>query len=132
VQTNNEEAVAKILGGPTELSSSLDAGQGKLDREMFLVPLVATNGACHFDPTGGQKEVLFGRIGESKLMAIATRHEFVAAYPAEYWSDGLTFIAMRNDVVYEKDHGANTSSLASAMTAVHKDGTWHTAKERIC
>jgi hypothetical protein len=36
VQTNNEEAIAKILGGPTELTSSRDAGQDKIEREMFV------------------------------------------------------------------------------------------------
>jgi hypothetical protein len=52
------------------------------------------------------------------------------AYPAEYRSSGvLTFIVTGNDVVYEKDLGANTSALASAMTAFHKDATWRIADE---
>ena len=108
VQSNNEEVIAKILGGPTELTSSRDAGQDKLDREIFAqkyqemhrlrresdgsvtmyigaenwpfpIPLVATNGAWHFDPDGGQKEVLFRRIGENELTAIEICHELVAA-----------------------------------------------------
>ena len=36
VQSNNEEAIVKILGGPTDLTSSRDPGQDKLDREMFI------------------------------------------------------------------------------------------------
>src|ERR1700719_2163379 len=36
VQSNNEQAITNILGGPTELTSSRDAGQDKLDREMFV------------------------------------------------------------------------------------------------
>jgi hypothetical protein len=36
VLTNNEEAIAKILGGPTELTSSRDTGQDKIEREMFV------------------------------------------------------------------------------------------------
>jgi hypothetical protein len=52
------------------------------------------------------------------------------AYPAEYRSSGVTtFIITGNDVVYEKDLGTNTSALASAMTAFHKDATWHAADE---
>jgi hypothetical protein len=228
VQSNNEEAIAKILGGPTELTSSRDAGQDKLDREMFIqkyqemhrlgresdgsvtlyigaenwpfpIPLVATNGAWRFDSDGGQKEVLFRRIGENELTAIEICHELVAAekqlhvkptaadqadsplmalvsrsasespsgdrvlihgyyfrglaarlrsgigqgtsgntaggfgfiaYPAEYRSSGvMTFIVTENDVIYEKDLGANTSALASAMTTVHKDATWRAADE---
>jgi hypothetical protein len=228
VQSNNEESIAQILGGPTELTSSRDPGQDKLDREMFVqkyqemhrlgrepdgsvtlyigaenwpfpIPLVEKNGAWHFDSDGGQKEVLFRRIGENELIAIDICHELVSAekqflaqpkaadqtdnplaslvskaasesatgdpilihgyyfrrltarvrsgagqgtsgnaagafgfiaYPAEYRSSGvLTFIVTGNDVVYEKDLGANTSALASAMTAFHKDATWRIADE---
>ncbi len=54
----------------------------------------------------------------------------LVAYPAEYKSSGvMTFVVTGNDVVYEKDLGANTSALASAMTAFHKDATWHVADE---
>src|SRR5882757_8918828 len=108
VQSNNEEAIAKILGGPTELTSSRDPGQDKVDRELFVqkyqemhrlgrdsdgsmtlyigaenwpfpIPLIEKNGAWHFDPDAGLKEVLFRRIGENELAAITTCHEFVAA-----------------------------------------------------
>jgi len=52
------------------------------------------------------------------------------AYPAEYRSSGvMTFIVTGKDAVYEKDLGANTSSLASAMTAFQKDATWRAAHE---
>ena len=222
VQSNDEAAVAKILGGPAELISSRDPGQDKIDRELFVrkyqemhrvgresdgsvtlyigaenwpfpIRLVATNGAWRFDPEAGGKEVTFRRVGDNELTAIATCHEFVAAvkkyrassapadstvnsftsltakaaygsagdervlsdgysfhllpaiqangtkrnttgnfalvaYPAEYRSSGvMTFIVTSNDVVYEKDLGTNTSALASAMTAFHKDSTWHVA-----
>jgi hypothetical protein len=36
VQSNNEEAIAKILGGSTELTSSRDPGQDRVDRELFV------------------------------------------------------------------------------------------------
>src|SRR5205807_9267339 len=36
VKSNNEEAISKILGVPTELTSSREPGQDKLDREMFV------------------------------------------------------------------------------------------------
>jgi len=51
----------------------------------FPVPLIAKNGAWRFDPETGAKEVMFRRIGDNELTAIATCHEFVAAeqrYPA--------------------------------------------------
>jgi hypothetical protein len=165
----------------------------------FPIPLVEKNGAWHFDPDPGLKEILFRRIGENELTAITIGHEFVAAekqhrpqpntanpadnlpaslaaraagesaggdpvlfqgyyfhvlatrpmhgarpttegkttggfaliaYPADYRSSGvMTFIVTDNDVVYEKDLGANTSALASAMTTFHKDATWRAADE---
>jgi hypothetical protein len=108
VQSNNEEAIAKILGGPAELISSRDPGQDKIERELFVqkyqemhrvrrepdgsvnlyigaenwpfpIPLVATNGAWRFDPEAGAKEVTFRRIGDNEFSAMATCHEFVAA-----------------------------------------------------
>jgi hypothetical protein len=45
----------------------------------FPVPLVANNGAWHYDPELGAKEVMFRRIGANELTAMATCHEFVAA-----------------------------------------------------
>jgi hypothetical protein len=41
----------------------------------------------------------------------------------------MTFIVAANDVVYEKDLGVNSSGLASAPVAVHKDSTWRVAAE---
>jgi Protein of unknown function (DUF2950) len=108
VQNNNLQAIANVLGGPTDLTSCGDAAQDKADRELFVqkyqemhrlgrevngavtlyigaenwpfpVPLVEKNGAWHFDPDAGRKEVLFRRIGENELTAIAICREFVAA-----------------------------------------------------
>jgi len=228
VQSNNERAIASILGGPTELTSSRDEGQDKLDRELFVhkyqemhrlrreddrsvtlyigaenwpfpIPIIEKNNAWHFDSDTGLKEVLYRRIGENELTAITICHQFVAgekeyranskaanpaegsaailvaravdesaggdpvlfhgyyyrelptrpangtrrgtggntpggfaliAYPAEYRSSGVvTLVVTDGDVVYEKDLGANTAALASAMAAFRKDGTWHAADE---
>jgi hypothetical protein len=108
VQHNDTQAVTNILGGPTELASSGDEAQDKPDRELFVqkylemhrlgreagrwvtlyigaenwpfpIPLVEKNAAWQFDPDAGLKEVLFRRIGENELTAIANCHEFVAA-----------------------------------------------------
>src|SRR6266850_4627 len=108
VQRNDEPAITNILGGPTDLTSSHDAGQDKVDRELFVhkyqemhrlqreadgsvtlyigaenwpfpISLVEKNGSWHFDSDAGLKEVLFRRIGENELAAIATSHEYVAA-----------------------------------------------------
>jgi hypothetical protein len=215
VQRNDEQAVANILGGPSELASSGDAAQDKLDREMFVqkykvmhrlgrdadgsemlyigsenwpfpIRLVEKNGAWHFDAEAGRREVMFRRIGENELRAMVICHELVAAekqlranpktasqldsvlaplvsaaangsasaepvlihgyyfraanrptdgkvaggfgfvaYPAEYRSSGvMTFLISANDVLREKDLGANTSTLASTLAQSPKDKGW--------
>jgi hypothetical protein len=107
VQGNDEGAIASILGGPTDLTSSGEQGQDKVDRDLFAqryqemhrlgreadgsmtlyigaenwpfpIPLVQNNGAWRFDPEAGLKEVLFRRIGENEFTAIAMCHDFVA------------------------------------------------------
>jgi hypothetical protein len=45
----------------------------------FPIPLVEKNGDWRFDPDTGLKEIMFRRIGENELTAIATCHEFIAA-----------------------------------------------------
>lgn len=108
VQSNNEQAIAKILGGPTELTSSRDPGQDKVDRDLFVqkyqemhrlgtepdgcvtlyigaenwpfpITLVKKDGTWRFDSDAGTKEIMFRRIGENELTAIAVCHEFAAA-----------------------------------------------------
>jgi hypothetical protein len=108
VQSRNGQAIESILGGPLELFTTPDEKLDSLEREVFLqkyqemhrlargadesailyigaenwpfpIPLVATNGAWHFDSEAGLKEVLFRRIGENELTAIEICHELVAA-----------------------------------------------------
>jgi hypothetical protein len=51
------------------------------------------------------------------------------AYPVAYRSSGvMTFIVNQNDVVHEKDLGANTEKLAAAMAGYHTDRTWTRAE----
>jgi hypothetical protein len=95
LQSDDERAVQKVLGGDHELISCADAAADKLDRERFVqkysqmhrlarqsdgsqvlyigaenwpfpVPLVAGNGVWRFDADAGAREVLFRRIGENE------------------------------------------------------------------
>jgi len=53
------------------------------------------------------------------------------AYPATYRSSGVeTFMVNQDDVVYEKDLGRNTASVARAITTYQSGPTW-TAAESI-
>jgi hypothetical protein len=115
VQSNDERAIADILGGPTDLTSSGEPGQDLEERELFVrkyqemhrlhqesngsftlylgaenwpspFPVVRANNGWRFDSDGGEKEILFRRIGENELTAIAKCEEFFAAqngHPAD-------------------------------------------------
>jgi hypothetical protein len=49
----------------------------------------------------------------------------LVAYPAEYGVSGIkTFIVNQDGVVYEKDLGPQTATLARAMTRFNPDKTW--------
>jgi hypothetical protein len=48
-----------------------------------------------------------------------------AAYPAVYRDSGvMTFIVNEDDIVYEKDLGKNTASLAKDLKEYNPDSTW--------
>jgi hypothetical protein len=50
----------------------------------------------------------------------------LVAWPAEYGVSGVqTFIVNNRGIVYEKDLGPTTSTLARAMTQFNPDKTWH-------
>jgi hypothetical protein len=49
----------------------------------------------------------------------------LVAYPAQYGSSGImTFIVNYDGVVYQKDLGSDTTTLAQAMTQFDPDETW--------
>lgn len=53
----------------------------------------------------------------------------VVAYPAQYGSSGImTFIVNHDGVVYQKDLGAKTASVAQSMTKFNPDKTWTPVK----
>jgi Protein of unknown function (DUF2950) len=54
----------------------------------------------------------------------------MVAYPAQYGSSGImTFIVNHDGVVYQKDLGAKTASVAQSMTKFNPDKTWTAVKQ---
>jgi len=54
-----------------------------------------------------------------------TRGFAFVAYPAEYRNSGvMTFIVNKSGVVYQKDLGDETASIASAIEEYNPDSTW--------
>jgi len=50
----------------------------------------------------------------------------IVAYPAAYGSTGvMTYVVNQENIVYAKDLGPNTGSVARGMTRYEPDSTWH-------
>jgi hypothetical protein len=50
----------------------------------------------------------------------------MVAYPAEYGVSGVkSFIVNHRGIVYEKDLGPTTATIAKAMTMFNPDKGWH-------
>lgn len=49
----------------------------------------------------------------------------VSAYPARYYASGITTLMVNHDgVVYQKDLGEDTTSLAKAIERFDPDDSW--------
>ena len=54
----------------------------------------------------------------------------IAAYPAEYGISGVkTFMVSKNGIVFEKDMGADTAKIISAMTQYNPDDAWSPVRD---
>ena len=49
------------------------------------------------------------------------------AFPAKYTDSGvMTFVVNQSGIVFEKDLGPNTASVATAIAEFNPDATWRT------
>ncbi len=117
LQTGNHDEIIAVLGNEAEeVVSSGDAIQDKANREHFLssyktkhvlvatdentrvlevgpkdwdmpIPVVRVDGKWHFDTPAGKQEILYRRIGENELGAIAACRGYIASQK-EYASVG--------------------------------------------
>jgi hypothetical protein len=113
------------------------------------VPLVKDAQGWRLDTSAGAKEILARTVGANELRAIATCRAAakgaalpatasgyayralggpgatLVAAPLEYRRGGvMTFVVAKNGTLYEKDLGAETTSLAAALTGAAPDATW--------
>ena len=113
----------------------------------FPIPLASHAGTWRYDTSAGQQEVLYRRIGENELTAIETLKKpqpptslrgytfrtltgGSLAYPTHYGSSGvMTFMVGAKGVVYQKDLGASTEKVATALTQYQHDSTWKPAEQ---
>lgn len=90
------------------------SGEGPAPYHGYQFRILTSQGK---DAAGGAYDYL---VGDKMLGGFA-----IVAWPASYGNSGImTFIVNHDGVVYEKDLGAQTASIASAMTQYNPDPTW--------
>ena len=145
VQSDNDQALAQVLGGGTELVSTGDTAEDQLEREHFAkkyeemhrlvrepdgttvlyvgaenwpfpVPLTSKAGAWYFDAVAGKEEVLFRRIGENEATAVEACHALVLS------RQGHSTTTAADDPVIE---------YAQTFVASHENGNEAPAREEV-
>ena len=54
----------------------------------------------------------------------------LVAYPAEYGNSGImTFVVNQEGIIFEKNLGKNTRSIAEAITVYNPDKSWKKVKD---
>jgi hypothetical protein len=142
VQSDNQQALIQILGGGTELISSDDEIEDKVERAQFAekyqqmhrlvrepdgatvlyvgaenwpfpVPLQFKDGAWYFDSDSGTQEILFRRVGENEATAIAACHALARA-------KGQTAIATTNSKTGSNMSDDQVSQYAQTVVSTHE------------
>src|SRR6202140_2490881 len=106
---------AQTLGRTREAMASSEKESGAFHGYYFRIlsgPLKTRAGAKEKGSSAGRKS-----------------GDVFIAYPAEYRSSGvMTFVITPDDVIYEKDLGPNTTTLARKMTASALTSSWRPAE----
>lgn len=103
-----------------DTSKTGDDPIGDLAQKLFLRS--TTNAA----DAGANGEIFHGYYFHTKSV---TGHPGLIAYPAKYRSSGvMTFLVTGSGVVYEKDLGRETATIAPTIRARKLDSSWHPAE----
>ncbi len=95
------------------------------DPESPAGPMIAEAAQEGYDTSG--KRVPYH--GYYYRMLPSPRGFGLVAYPADYRSSGvMTFLVSQKGVIYQKDLGDNTASIAEKMTSYQTDKTWRVVK----
>jgi hypothetical protein len=107
--------------------SPVAEGFAKAAAEGYSAPTGAGNPfhGYHFKILTGQGASAFGGARDYTVHGLMIGGFGLVAWPAVYGVSGIkTFIVNQDGVVYEKDLGPQTATLAKAMTRFNPDKTW--------
>jgi hypothetical protein len=122
IQVCDAFASAKKRRGTSETAADPVVGYAQ-----SLVSLTTANGSKTADAVPEQDphpfQGYYFRTGKK------TDRAALIAYPAKYRATGvMTFLVTQDGVVYEKDLGPNTKTVAPETTVHHLDSSWHVAE----
>jgi hypothetical protein len=107
-----ESHVGSLLAFADAEATAKEAGQGRMPFHGYFFKLIKSGDGRSF-------------IVDGKL----TNFAFLA-YPAEYRSSGVMTLVVGSDgIVYQRDLGADTLSVAGSMSSVLLDGSWSRARD---
>jgi Protein of unknown function (DUF2950) len=119
-----------------EFAMAKNAADAKADSEdpitRFAQSLAVADAAntenTNSNPFHGYYFRIVARNASSDMSGRGTKGLTLIAYPAEYQSSGVkTFVVTHREVVFEKDLGPNTTTLAPQMKA-RTGSSWHPAE----
>ena len=131
----NEASAAEICRGLASAVNNLPKRGANTDNAdvQYALTLVDPGTTSGERPANGQQSSTplhgyhFRKLQNNKAGAQSFT---IVAYPAAYRSSGvMTFAVTPIGVLYEKDLGPKTTTLANAMTTWKPDPSWHIAKE---
>ena len=109
-----------LIGEAKKVGYKKKAGNEPTPYQGYLFKILKAQGGNA--PRGAYSYVINGRMVGGFAMV---------AYPASYGSSGIkTFIVSQDGVVYEKDLGTHTPSVAQKMTKFDPDGSWRTVESK--
>src|SRR5882724_4227792 len=121
------EVCDAVASAKKQRSTSEPAADPIVGYAQSLVSLTNANGSQTAGANTGRDPHLF----QGYYFRTGNKDSRIAlvAYPAKYRSSGvMTFLVTQKGVVYEKDLGPNTQTVAPQMIAHHLDSGWHVAE----
>ncbi|HTQ97154.1 MAG TPA: DUF2950 domain-containing protein [Candidatus Acidoferrum sp.] len=114
-----QSPVGPLVAGAVTEDFAKNRGSAAVPYRGYYFHILTSQGK---DVTGGAKNYIV----DGKM----TGGFAFVAYPAEYKSSGvMTFVVSADGVVYEKDLGKKTETLAKTMTVYDPGPGWHKAEE---
>ncbi len=126
----NEATAILVCGDFASARKQHNASESANDPvAVYAQSLISLTNASASKTTGDPEKTAHLFHGYNFQAGKDTGHVALIAYPAKYRSSGvMTFLVTKSGVVYEKDLGPDTNTVASKMGGNLLDSSWHRAE----